>query len=761
VTELDGCRAEPLGTYLQGLGVWRAVVRLLDPHARAYWRAGRLVLDTEMSVEDLTEALHDRYAPLSVVSPWNAGSGFLPSKSNVSATRALAEVRASTEPRLAALRRAVQAADQVVATGRKRGWGGSGDDAWDKAHKADVIMLCRNELPDDALPWIDTAVVLSADELGGHAAVYSRLLGTGANFGRQDLSATYVRAALDVLDRQGAGASSRGWLRAVLSGDESTPYQRGPVGQFDPGRAGGVQSSPFEKADDNGFANPWAFLFTIEGAVLFASAATRRAGAMTGRVAVPFMVRASPVGYAGSATGESVHAEFWAPLWDRPASLPEVERLLGEGRAEWGGRPARSGLDFVRAVAALGVDRGVSGFTRYVISERLGQNPLAVPVGRFTVRAMTGPLGLLRQIDPWLDRVRDSAPPAEIEERLRNTDAAIFEVAAAGAGPDQMRAVVIALGRLHQAVSRSSVVRARVWPLTIRRTRHWWPALSPDTPELRLAAALASGSDAVPRAMMAAGSPGGSASGRGEPYVTGSLRLLLTPVQFSRSGAELAWTDHPAPVPLAGDIVAVLAAAHRRRAVPGAVNDPYSGDRAADQAAIKGVLSAYRRGLPVGLDDVVALATGEIDAAALGDYLAGMLLFDWAGVSAPPADPPDRAPVLYGPLALLLPFFGVNPLPVRLRAEDTMPSAVVLRPGTGWLAGLHSTNQSWVYEDAVRRLRAAGITRTVTPRFPPVDGDALTAALLVRIGKHDRRRALRGAASLPRPVPVSVKGDAA
>src|SRR5205814_3845970 len=137
---------------------------------------------------------------------------------------------------------------------------------------------------------------------------------------------------------------------------------------------------------------------------------------------------------------------LWAPVWDRPASLPEVERLLGEGRAEWSGRPARSGLDFVRAVASLGVDRGVAGFTRYVITERLGQNPLAVPVGRYAVPQLTGPVGLLDEPDRWLDRIRGSAPPGEVDQCLRRTDAAIFEVAARGTEPETMRNVIVALG---------------------------------------------------------------------------------------------------------------------------------------------------------------------------------------------------------------------------------------------------------------------------------------------------------------------------
>lgn len=790
---LEGCRTEPLGSYLQGLGVWRAVVRLLDPGVRGSWAAGRLLLtlsgDTDFGdIDDLAELLYSRFEPLPVVSPWNAGSGFAGNGRNVSAERALAAVRSSTEPRFDRLRRAVAVADRVVAMGREMGWEGSGDDLWDKAHKADVMQLCRNELPDDALPWIDAAVVLGRDERGGPAPTYSRLLGTGGNFGRQDLSSTYLQSVLTVFadkrssekrpsekrssEKRLSDKRSRQWLRAVLSGDESTPYERGPVGQFDPGRAGGVQSSP-SASDVEGFANPWAFIFAIEGAVLFASAAVRREGALTSRVAVPFTVRASTVGFVGDADGETVHAEIWMPEWDRPASLPEVERLLGEGRAEWGGKPARNGLDFVRAVASLGVDRGITHFTRHVVAERLGQNPLAVPVGRVAVPERVGAVGLLAQIDPWLERVRASAPPGEIAERLRRLEATLFQVGSGGASPEAMREVIVALGRLHQAVSRSSTARAKVWPLTIRNGAGWWRAVHPDTPELRIAGALASASDAGP--------------GQRPAYLPGSLRLLVTPVELARGGG-LVWADRPAYVPMAGNTLGMLADAHRRRAVAGAVTDavtgavagavtdphaegaPVAAPVALVQPAVKGVLSAYRRGLTVPLEDVVALATGDLDAELLGDYLSGLLLLDWDSFPStvdnqPVRRPSVRRPLIPGSLALLLPFFAVRPLPVRLCADDRLGSAddgldsqVVLRPGAGWLTGLRSTNPSWVFEDAVRRLRAAGIARTIIVRPSSIEGDATAAALLLRVSLGDRLKALHNAAALPSSVPH--KGDA-
>ena len=90
------------------------------------------------------------------------------------------------------------------------------------------------------------------------------------------------------------------------------------------------------------------------------------------------MARASDSEY-----GDSSRAEFWAPLWNRPTSLRELERLMSEGRAQLGRRQVSSGSDFARAVTGLGTERGVSEFQRYGFLVRNGLAYLAAPLGRF------------------------------------------------------------------------------------------------------------------------------------------------------------------------------------------------------------------------------------------------------------------------------------------------------------------------------------------------------------------------------------------
>lgn len=283
---LAGCRTAPVGSYLQGLGTLRAVSRTLDPDAAGRWERQRFVLDCRFdSIDELIEAMVSGFEPEAIVSPWNSGSGFAGNGRNVTAEDALDQVRKSSDRRLARLTSAVAEGDRVVAVGRAKGWGGKGDDLWDKKRKGEILRLSRNMLPDAALDWIDAAVALGS----GSEATFSRLLGTGGNFGRQDLSTTYIQRALLVLGHR----QSSDWLVAALAGNETIPYLRDAVGQFDPSRAGGIQSSPFEKADDRGFVNPWSFLLTIEGAILFAGAVVRRVGADFTDPALPFQVRGS------------------------------------------------------------------------------------------------------------------------------------------------------------------------------------------------------------------------------------------------------------------------------------------------------------------------------------------------------------------------------------------------------------------------------------------------------------------------------------
>lgn len=81
------------------------------------------------------------------------------------------------------------------------------------------------------------------------------------------------------------------------------------------------------------------------------------------------------------------HDEIWLPVWYQATGLNELNGLFQEGRATVGRRPAKDGLDFARAVASLGVDRGITEFQRYGFMMRSGKSYLATPISRIATRA--------------------------------------------------------------------------------------------------------------------------------------------------------------------------------------------------------------------------------------------------------------------------------------------------------------------------------------------------------------------------------------
>ncbi len=720
-TRLDGCRARPLGSYLQGLGLWRALERTGASDVTAHWHQDRLVLDGAGDVEQVVDHILDHFTPLPIVSPWNAGSGFAGNGKSASAEKSLEEVRDSDDASLALLRTAVLAGDAVVAEGRRRGWGGSGTDLWDKKRKPDVVRLSRNLLPDEAVPWIDAAVVLGED------VTFSRLLGTGGNFGRQELSVTYIDQSLKVV----AGyRRSRDVLRAALIADERVPYDRGTVGQFDPGRAGGIQSSPVEKSDDKGFVNAWSVLLTIEGALFFTSTVGRRQGSETARVAVPFQVRGSISGFAGAALDEDVSAEIWTPTWSRPASIQEVRQLMRDGRAEWGDRAAKSGLDFALAVRSLGTDRGIDQFTRHVVVNRLGQSPLALPVDVVDVPDEDRASGL-RPIDAWLGGVRRVTHlPRTVAAALQATESALID-ASRDDSPATRAALLGHLGRLHRLVERSGATRSKTWPLVLANPGDW---VDPDGDvEVRLAVGLASANDG-----RAAGPVGVIRAGLGQVYV---------------ENGRAAWARRPSPVDGEASLDRVLAEIHARKAADLTGRRDPETDRA---AAIRGICTGPTGGWWVQPSDLAALCSGEVDLGAVRELLDGYLLFNWAGAPARSFTQDEAALSVPPALSVLLPFGSHEALPVAVSDETGSVHDVVLRGSPRWPALLRADRVGEVVQDAAVRLRAAGVRR-----LPPssslgggqIEGASLSACLLVNVSRTHRIAAVGRVGHVPSPAP--------
>lgn len=696
---LPGLRPEPLASYLAGLGLIRVLGEQADNNVTATWTPDGLAVTTH--VEDIAQWLADDYKPMPVLSPWNGGSGF--GAKDKEPLRRLGSLHGSTSPRLASLNAAIDIANAVVTKARKHGW--ITDDG--VADKAAVVLEFRNTCPDELLPWIDAAIVLAGDE-----TFFPPILGTGGNDGRLEFSTNFHQQLIELIGRTSDKERARvlAAARDLLAGTQQSALSDVPIGQFDPGSAGGPGSSRFGAAAT--LANPWSYVLTVEGAALFAASAARRNQHGAGRAAMPFTVNPSPDGSDSGAAGEESRGELWTPVWHADFTLAEIRQLFAEARASWRGKPARRAVDFYAATRTLGVARGIGEFTRYGLQRRNGLAFTAVPLDRVIV-AERPAVQLSAKVEDWVTRLGGSEASTAVAEAYRAFQAAHLEFARDG-GPFALARMLAALTTLEMAAGRSGRARETV---SVRFAPPAAPFLAVlrdlgepgrGEPEFRVAVGLAS----------CATWP---AEGQ-DPART--MRHLLLPIDPAGQGGQPRWRDAPlvpgfGARPLADVLAGVLIWRSRT-----AIADRNVGN-------FRGV-PAFPSGAGVPAADLHALASGELDDARLGMYLRACLALNWRGVN--PGWTARRPAVPVTTLALLHPFAaGLRPGNTRDQADDeTVPA---LSPDWGLrLASGQPQQVRRVHDEAAARLRQAGGWTTVPA--PPVqatpDGTRIAAALVPR-----------------------------
>ena len=647
------------------------------------------------------------------------------------------KVEATGSKRLKPYREAIEVARDTWEVAR--GYGLIEDGKIPNKHKAQFVELCRATFPDHALAWLDASVVLLDDDI----AFPLILGGAGGVIGSLDASFAFLKYLddLGILDEQSSESTRRNRKQldrrpllqhALFRGSEAR-LGRGSTGQFDPGGVGGPNSS--STGDGHALANPWSYVLGMEGAMVCASGASRRLSAASQagarKASMPFTVSATAVGYGSASVGEYPRGEFWAPLWRDAQSYRQIRHFVAEGRSQWGRNQARSGLDFVRAAATLGVDRSVEEFVRYLISVRHGQDVLAVPIGRFAVIDRVRPEAeILRQIDGWVGRARSKDAPAAMSTMLNALDRAQFSVATFG-GSRRLQTVLAALAEAEHVALRSPAYRRdqRLDPIVGLSAREWVPLLNDDSAEFRIAVGLASLSDRVSQ-----GRPGNRES------AGVSLAMILRPVSRSRYG--LSWSTGGPRVGRLGqrptldvlnDVVgarATLAASTR------------SADE--DNDPIPGLPFAFDYGLSVDLADVARLLCGQLDGERLGAILAGLLLLDWtdsfravADCLVAPLDPAARLHAVSLPIyVVLVPFFAGR-LPVAPTDTDPSPSrSVAVRPRPEWVGAIRTGSAHTAARAAAQLLRGRG-WKLICDNFErtSVDTGCLATALLLHLDR--------------------------
>jgi CRISPR-associated protein Csx17 len=684
---LPGLRTTPLASYLAGLGLVRVLGEQAAPGLTARWTPDGLVVET--AVADIAGWLADQYQPTPVLSPWNSGSGF--GERDRAPKEALDALLGLPGSRLEPFRAAMGVASEVGRRFRSEGW-----------TKERAVRELRNRCPEPLLPWIDAAVVLAGDQV-----FYPPLLGTGGNDGRLDFSTTFHQRLRDLLDptpkaRERAVAQARD----LLGGTQSERLHAAPIGQFDPAAAGGRNSSPFGGAPS--IVNPWSFVLLVEGALLFAATAVRRHQHGPRRAAIPFTVESSPDGSASGAEGElrTSRGEVWAPVWDRPFTLPEITQLFTEARASWRGRPARRAVEFYAATRTLGVARGVGGFERYGLHQRNGLAFVAVPIERVAVTERPA-VRLAARLEDWVSQVRRGQMSSAVTRAVRRFDAAHLAFARAGDALTLGR-LLAAVTDLELAVGRSGRAREQVPVRTPPRAHDFLVELTAvECPELRVAVGIAS----------CATRPGVDAAR--QPART--MRQILLPVDPGQR-----WRDTPVVGglglrPLRAVLADVLAWRCRT-----ALDEQ-------NAVAYRGA-PTFRNGIRVPDADLHAFAVpGRLSEPDLDLWLRACLALRWDGVAHEWTDPgPPSEPV---PVLGLLHPFAEGIAPTQGQAERGMPR-LALSPE--WPIRLSAGLVTAVHVGAARRLEQAGWQAVPPLAQTRVDGPSVAAALVPRCRRPQR-----------------------
>lgn len=517
---LPGCSPTPLASYLKALGVFRLVSEQADPSARGFWKNESFVLSTKLTKAELANFFLTRYAPTPLVDPWNGGSGFL---KNDKAAAYLKQFEQSPSPRLSLYQAGAKAAralcedlnnakrDEVVIKGEVTS---IRDKAQKEALKSDPAYKARLSsaqrkfkrlkeafIPECRLKWrgphlecLESAVILDNDL----TPKYPSLLGSGYNDGRLDFTDNFRQRFLDLFDISKPDApplaDTAGLIEHALYGVAVTGTGDYSIGQYMPGAAGAANSSNGLEGKAN--VNPWDFILFMEGSVLFAAAASRRLGATgVSNASAPFAIRADAVGNPSVSMKEkSARGEQWFPLWERPATLREIRALLSEGRAQLDRMTVREPVDMARAIARLGVARGISAFERFGYIERNGQSTFAVPLGRWKVVSQPNQ-NLLSDLDAYRRRLsREAASEratASLSTAARRLNDAMLAVAADGAAPARWQNVLAALSNA-DALAAALPPSKNKFGIVPKLRGGWLLAANDGSAEFRLAVAFAS-----------------------------------------------------------------------------------------------------------------------------------------------------------------------------------------------------------------------------------------------------------------------------
>lgn len=693
--KLKGCSPVPLAHYLKALGVFRIISEQKDRNAQAYWKNDCFYLKTTLNNEQIISFLLEEYKPTPIVAPWHGGSGFSPK--DKSASEVMKKIEQTNSEKFDEYKKVIQLAklarkelkiDKKVPLEKKK----------------DLLSICRNTFPDNSLKWLDAAFVLTSSN-----PKYPSMLGTGGLDLRLDFSSNYMKNIYtQLIDLKSNEDVKKMFIENSLYGLHINNLQSKKIGQFLPNAAGGVNAMAGFESDS--LINPWDYILMMEGALLFASSCTRKHNNNSGTmITYPFSVKPTSFGYGTKSLDDQdfqkSNDEIWMPLWNKSVSLMELASIFSEGRATIGKRFARNGVDFVRAIAMLGIDRGINEFQRYGFFTRNGRAHFATPIGRFKVQRKPD-ADLIMEIDSWLDRFRYKCTredtPASFVRAVNNLDRSMMDICKKE-GPAIVQNLLIDLGRCERTMANSLAwtEKSYLQPVPLLSSK-WLEKADDGSVEFRLAAALA------------------SVYGKyGNRFI--SLRYNLEPSKTSKGSVWWDTEGNKDAVPAKNDLVKHLNSMMERRLITAQQNKT-------DSYPDIGKITAE-------LGDISDLLEGRCDENKLLNLLWGLVLIDWVSIDKPKITRrSDENSLMPGS------DYSVMKLCYHNWFEDEY--SIPLNPQIHRKASRGEGYRALEY--SIRRLRGSGIEPAIAP-FPISQSRSrrVAAALLFPISTNSARRIKR------------------
>ncbi len=805
---LDGCTPTPLASYLKALGILRLLSsptnniggKAADPHVRGWWEKERFHLRTTLTREDVLRFFLEDYAPSPIIAPWNGRAGFLEGNRQEDSTRAgaglMCRFEASPAPRFVNMQRTIKRMrvnDELARLNHLRARAKALENELktlqgeerksreeekkrvekeEKLSKRVLLPALRSATEPEHVSYVDACYVLSTKEAP------MPLLGSGGNDGSRDFGVNFADALnlLFGVDNGCAAESGKSSLDGALLGGGRLVHA-GTMGQFSPGQGGSNATTGYAGKNP---LNPWDVVLAMEGTIAFAGTLTRSWGAADGsRASFPFTFE--PVGAAtGSFSPEDPNrprGEIWVPLWKKPATFTEVMAIFSEGRLTLGGRTARNGLDAARAVTQIGLARGITSFERYSLIQPDTKMPYqATPLGRIATPDHPRQDMILDLEDGcWLEQARRLAgnrktTPSRARHAIRRLEDSLFQMTDAAQTSEGTRNALMAIGGFIDWLTTNRKAREELDPPPIL-SRDWIRQADDDTPEFRVAAALAS--LGLPPLMLS-----GRSMSAPEDATSASDSVS---VSHDETQEEASQSPVVPALPMAAHLAPINeeyffngTGLHKRRAwhpdsTPTVVWR--SGSLISNMIAVleRRMVEATMRGLPdkplagaafARTADVSAFIEGEFDDARCAALLAGLVWAAPARWRKRPKNPklPDGAPTMRPPFAYatLKPLFSTDAALRRIGALDS-ETRLPLPPGL--LARLRAGGSSRggrmidkAVHTALARARASGLASPFDPAGSyghaasrvgaGIRADRLAASLLIPIGEYSLRALL-------------------